>query len=162
MKKVCVVTGTRAEYGILFNLLKEIEKSNALDLFLAVTGSHLSSDFGLTYKEIEKDFKIDKKIDINLSSDSVISINNSMALAQSSFAKLFEEIQPDIVVLLGDRYEVLSVAIAAMMCRIPIAHLHGGETTEGAVDEAIRHSITKMSHFHFVSNSELFLANRNK
>ncbi|MBN2866885.1 MAG: UDP-N-acetylglucosamine 2-epimerase (hydrolyzing), partial [Thiotrichales bacterium] len=116
-----------------------------------VTGMHLSPEFGLTYKEVEKEFKIDKKIEMLLSSDTAIGISKSMGLAQISFAEAYEELKPDLVVLLGDRYEIFSAASAAMIARIPIAHLHGGETTEGAFDEAIRHSITKMAYWHFTA-----------
>ena len=150
-RKICVVTGTRAEYGLLYWLMKEIEKDKDLELQLIVTGMHLSSEFGLTYKEIEKDFKIDKKIEMLLSSDTPIGISKSMGLAQISFAEAYEELQPDMLVVLGDRYEIFSAVSAAMIARIPIAHLHGGETTEGAFDESIRHSITKMSHLHFTA-----------
>ncbi len=154
MKRICVVTGTRAEYGLLFWLLKEIEADGELQLQLIVTGMHLSPEFGLTYKEIEKEFKIDKKIEMLLSSDTSVGISKSMGLAQISFAESYEELKPDIVVVLGDRYEILSAVSAAMIARIPIAHLHGGETTEGAFDESIRHSITKMSHVHFTATEE--------
>lgn len=153
-RKVCVVTGTRAEYGLLYWLLKEIEADKELELQLIVTGMHLSPEFGLTYKEIEKEFKIDKKIEMLLSSDTTIGISKSMGLAQISFAEAYEELSPDIVVVLGDRYEIFSATSVAMIARLPIAHLHGGETTEGAFDESIRHSITKMSHLHFVATQE--------
>lgn len=154
MKKVCVVTGTRAEYGLLYPLLKEVELDNELELQLLVTGAHLSHEFGLTYKEIEQSFKINKKIEILLSSDTPVGISKSMGLAQIGFAEAFDELKPDIVVVLGDRYEIFSVASAATVACIPIAHIHGGETTEGAFDEAFRHSITKMSHLHFTSAEE--------
>jgi len=150
-RKICVVTGTRAEYGLLYWLMKEIEADNELELQLIVTGMHLSPEFGLTHKEIEKDFKIDKKIEMLLSSDTAIGISKSMGLAQISFAEAYEALNPDILVVLGDRYEIFSAVSAAMIARIPIAHLHGGETTEGAFDESIRHSITKMSHLHFTA-----------
>jgi GDP/UDP-N,N'-diacetylbacillosamine 2-epimerase (hydrolysing) len=150
-RKICVVTGTRAEYGLLFWLMKEIESDNEFELQIIVTGMHLSSEFGLTYKEIEKDFKINKKIEMLLSSDTSIGISKSMGLAQISFAESYEDLKPDILVVLGDRYEIFSAVSAAMIARIPIAHIHGGETTEGAFDEAIRHSITKMSHLHFTA-----------
>lgn len=153
-RKVCVVTGTRAEYGLLYWLMKEIKADSELELQIIATGMHLSPEFGLTYKEIEKDFKIDKKIEMLLSSDTSIGISKSMGLAQISFAETYEELQPDIVVVLGDRYEIFSAASAAMIAKIPIAHLHGGETTEGAFDESIRHSITKMSHLHFTATEE--------
>ena len=153
-RKICVVTGTRAEYGLLYWLMKEIEADKELQLQLIVTGMHLSPEFGLTYKEIEKEFKIDKKIEMLLSSDTSIGISKSMGLAQISFAEAYEELKPDIVVVLGDRYEIFSATSAAMITKIPVAHLHGGETTEGAFDESIRHSITKMSHLHFTATEE--------
>ena len=153
-RKVCVVTGTRAEYGLLYWLMKEIEADNDLELQVIATGMHLSPEFGLTYKEIEKDFKIDKKIEMLLSSDTSIGISKSMGLAQISFAEAYEDLKPDILVVLGDRYEIFSAVSAAMIARIPVAHLHGGETTEGAFDESIRHSITKMSHLHFTATEE--------
>ncbi len=154
MKKICVVTGTRAEYGLLYWLMKEIESDKDLELQLIVTGMHLSGEFGLTYKEIEKEFKIDKKIEMLLSSDTSIGISKSMGLAQISFAEAYDELKPDMVIVLGDRYEIFSAATAAMIAKISIAHLHGGETTEGAFDESIRHSITKMSHLHFTATEE--------
>lgn len=153
-RKICVVTGTRAEYGLLYWLMKAIEADEALELQLVVTGMHLSPEFGLTYKEIEKDFKIDKKVEILLSSDTAIGISKSMGLAQISFAEVYDEISPDLLLVLGDRYEIFSAVSAAMIANIPIAHLHGGETSEGAFDEAIRHSITKMSHLHFTATEE--------
>ncbi len=153
-RKICVVTGTRAEYGLLYWLMKEIEEDNNLELQLIVTGMHLSPEFGLIYKEIEKDFKIDKKIEMLLSSDTSVGISKSMGLAQISFAEAYKELQPDMLVVLGDRYEIFSAVSSAMIARIPIAHLHGGEATEGAFDESIRHSITKMSHLHFTGTDE--------
>ena len=154
MKKICVVTGTRAEYGLLYWLMKEIQEEYDLELQLIVTGMHLSPEFGLTYKDIEKEFKIDKKIEMLLSSDTAIGISKSMGLAQISFAEAYEELNPDVLVVLGDRYEIFSAVSSAMIANIPIAHLHGGETTEGAFDESIRHSITKMSHLHFTATEE--------
>ncbi|MDD3769791.1 MAG: UDP-N-acetylglucosamine 2-epimerase [Sulfuricurvum sp.] len=151
MKKICVVTGTRAEYGLLYWLMKEIEADPQFRLQLVVTGMHLSPEFGLTYKEIEKEFRIDKKVEMLLSSDTAIGISKSMGLAQISFAECFDELKPDLLVVLGDRYEIFCAASAAMIARIPIAHLHGGETTEGAYDEAMRHGITKMAHLHFTA-----------
>jgi len=151
MRKICVVTGTRAEYGLLYWLMKEIDQDDELQLQVIVTGMHLSPEFGLTYRDVEKDFKIDKKIEMLLSSDTPIGISKSMGLGQISFAEAYSELQPDIVLLLGDRYEIFSATASAMIARIPIAHLHGGETTVGAFDEAIRHSITKMSHLHFTA-----------
>ena len=155
MKKVCVVTGTRAEYGLLKPVIEKIYKSDGLELQLAVTGMHLSPEFGLTYREIEQDnYPITAKIEMLLSSDTPVGITKSMGVALLGFAEYFETYKPDIAVILGDRYEMLAAASAAMIARIPIAHIHGGETTEGAVDEAIRHSITKMSHLHFASAEE--------
>jgi GDP/UDP-N,N'-diacetylbacillosamine 2-epimerase (hydrolysing) len=134
--------------------MKEIESDKELQLQLIVTGMHLSPEFGLTYKEIEKDFKIDKKIEMLLSSDTSIGISKSMGLAQISFAESYEDLKPDMLVVLGDRYEIFSAVSVAMIARIPISHLHGGETTESAFDESIRHSITKMSHLHFAATEE--------
>jgi len=154
MKKICVVTGTRAEYGLLYWLLKEIEADKELQLQVIVTGMHLSPEFGLTYQTIEKEFKINKKIEMLLSSDTSVGISKSMGLAQISFAESYDELKPDIVIVLGDRYEIFSAVSVAMICNIPMAHLHGGETTQGAFDESIRHSITKMSHLHFTATEE--------
>ena len=154
MKKICVVTGTRAEYGLLYWLLKEIEANKEFQLQLIATGMHLSPEFGLTYQTIEKEFKINKKIEMLLSSDTSVGISKSMGLAQISFAESYDELKPDIVIVLGDRYEIFSATSAAMIARIPIAHIHGGEKTEGAFDESIRHSITKMSHLHFTATNE--------
>ena len=153
-RKICIVTGSRAEYGLLYWLIKAVYDDSDLELQLIVTGMHLSPEFGSTYRDIEKDFKINKKIDMYLSSDKSIDISKSMGLAQASFAKAYEELNPDIVVVLGDRYEIFSAACAAMIARIPIAHIHGGEATEGLIDEAIRHSISKMSHLHFTAAEE--------
>ena len=151
-RKICVVTGTRAEYGLLCGLMKKIQNDSALDLQLAVTGAHLSPEFGLTYREIEKDgFHIDEKIEMLLSGDTPVAVTKSMGVELISFAEVFDRLKTDIVVLLGDRYEMLIVATAAMMARIPIAHISGGDTTEGILDEAIRHSISKMSLLHFPS-----------
>lgn len=155
MKKVAVITGTRAEYGLLKPIIKKIDENKKLELQLIVTGAHLSPEFGLTYKEIVSDgFKIIKRIEILLSSDTTIGVSKAMGLAIISFAEYFDEYKPDLVVILGDRYEMLAVASAAMIGKVPIAHIHGGELTEGAVDDAIRHSITKMSHLHFASTEE--------
>lgn len=153
-RKICVVTGSRAEYGLLYWLLKEIETDKKLELKLIVTGMHLSLKFGLTYKEIEKNFKIDKKINISLISDSSQSISNSMSIAQRSFSKTYDELKPDIIVILGDRYEIFSAVAAAMIARIPVAHIHGGELSEGSLDDCMRHSITKMAHLHFTAAEE--------
>lgn len=150
-RKICVVTGTRAEYGLLYWLLKEIQEDPELELQLVVTGAHLSPEFGLTYRQIENDgFDIVEKVEMLLSSDSPIGVTKSLGLATIGFADALNRLKPDILVLLGDRYEILAAAQAAMIARIPIAHISGGETTEGVIDEAIRHSVTKMSHLHFV------------
>jgi GDP/UDP-N,N'-diacetylbacillosamine 2-epimerase (hydrolysing) len=153
-RKICIVTGSRADYGLLYWLIKEVVKDKNLKLQLIATGMHLSSKFGLTYKEIEKDFKIDKKINILLYSDTSEGISRSMGIAQTSFSKAYNELKPDIIVVLGDRYEIFSAVSSAMISRIPIAHIHGGEATEGAIDEAIRHCISKMSHIHFTATKE--------
>ena len=153
-RKICVVTGTRADYGPLTPLLHEINNDKDLKLQLIVTGMHLSPEFGLTYKEIEKEFKIDKKIEILLSSDSPVGVSKAMGLANISFSEAFQELNPDILVVLGDRFEIFSAVSTAMILRIPIAHLSGGELTEGAIDDSIRHSITKTSHLHFVATQE--------
>lgn len=155
MKKLCVVTGTRAEYGLLMPLIKQIEQSTKFTLQLLVTGMHLSPEFGSTYQLIEKDgFRIDEKVEILLSSDTPVGISKSMGLGMIGFAESYERLRPDMIILLGDRYETFVAAAAASVARIPIAHLHGGETTEGAFDEAFRHAITKMSWLHFTSTEE--------
>ena len=155
IRKICVVTGTRAEYGLMYWLMKEIRQTEGLKLQLIVTGMHLSHEFGLTYKQIEDDgFKINFKVENLLSSDTTVGVSKSMGLAIIGFADAYDELQPDIIVILGDRFEMLSAASAATIARIPIAHLHGGETTEGAFDEAFRHSITKMSYIHFTATNE--------
>jgi len=151
-RRVCVVTGTRAEYGLLHLLLKDIQQAPELELQLVVTGMHLSPKYGSTYREIERDgFRIDAKIDMELDDDAAVGLTRSMGIALAGFGHAFEELKPDILLILGDRFEIFSAAAAAMMQRIPIAHLHGGEATEGVIDEPIRHSITKMAHFHFVA-----------
>lgn len=154
-RKFCIITGTRAEYGLFYWLMKEIETDQNLELQIIATNMHLSPEFGLTYKQIEADgFKINKKIENLLSSDTDISICKSTALTIISLPETLKELNPDIVILLGDRYETLAAAICAHFLKIPIAHISGGETTQGAIDEAIRHSITKMSSFHFTSTQE--------
>ena len=151
-KKACVVTGTRAEYGLLYWLMKEIQLSKKLDLQVIATGMHLSPEFGLTYQQIEDDyFTIDKKIEMLLSSDTAVGVTKSMGVGLIGFADAFNDLKPDLIILLGDRFETLIATTAAMVANIPVAHLHGGEVTEGAFDEYIRHSITKMSHLHFVA-----------
>ena len=154
-KKVCIITGSRAEYGLLYWLMKAIEESKKLELQIIVTGMHLSDEFGNTYLQIEKDgFNIDKKVDISITSDSEIAISKSMSIGIIGFARAYDELNPDLIIVLGDRFEIFSAVTAATISRIPIAHLHGGELTEGAIDEAFRHSITKMSHLHFVATED--------
>lgn len=152
MKKICVLTATRAEYGLLKRVILKLKQEKRVDLRVVVTGAHLSPEFGLTYKEIEEDgINIDEKIEILLSSDSPAAISKSMGLAMIGFADYFERLRPDLLLVLGDRYETLAVCCAAMNQKIPIVHLYGGETTEGAIDEAMRHAMTKMSYLHFTS-----------
>lgn len=152
-RKICVVTGTRADYGLLYWVLKEIQNANNLELQLVVTGMHLSPEFGNTFKEIEKDgFAIDCKVDLHLNSDSAEGIVASMGTGMPGFANAFKELQPDILLILGDRFEIFAAAISATIQQIPIAHIHGGESSEGVFDESIRHSITKMSHLHFTAS----------
>ena len=155
MKRIGIMTGTRAEYGLLKPLMQEINKDNDLELYLIVSGMHLSPEFGMTYQEIEEDgFEINAKVEMLLSSDSPAGISKSIGLGVIGFADEFQRADLDMLILLGDRYEALSAAISAMVMRIPIAHLHGGELTEGAIDEGIRHSITKMSYLHFTSTEQ--------
>lgn len=152
MRKVCVVTGSRADYGLLRWVIQGIEDSSSLELILIATGMHLSPEFGLTWREIEDDgFRIDRKIETLLSADTPTAIAKSMGLGMIGFAEAYANLEPDLVLVLGDRYEIFSAAACAMVARIPIAHVHGGEATEGLIDEAIRHSITKMAHFHFAA-----------
>lgn len=152
MRKICVITGTRAEFGLLKPLIALMAKDNELQLQLIATGMHLSPEFGYTINEItESGFVIDKKVECLLSSDTSVGVSKTIALAISGFADALEALQPDLVVVLGDRTEILGAVIATAMANIPIVHLYGGETTEGAYDEAIRHSITKFSHLHFTS-----------
>ena len=152
MRKICVVTGSRAEYGLLSGLMHAIQNDAGLQLQVIATNMHLSPEFGLTYREIERDgFKIDKKVQMLLSSDTANAITKSVGLAIIGFADAYEDLQPDLIVVLGDRFEILAAVTAALFFRIPVAHLHGGEITEGAYDDSIRHAITKMSHLHFTS-----------
>lgn len=154
-RKICVVTGTRAEYGLLRYLMEGLQATNNIELQIIATGMHLSPEFGLTYKEIENDgFKIDRKIEMLLSSDTPTGISKSTGLGLIGIADAYKNLNPDIVVVLGDRYEILAASLAALFAAIPIAHIHGGETTEGAFDEAIRHSITKIAWWHFVAAKE--------
>lgn len=150
MKKILVVTGTRAEYGLLYWTMKRIQEDNELDLQLIVTGTHLCPDFGFTVKQIENDgFKVDEKIDMIISSVEKSSIVKSMGLEMIQISQALDRLKPDMLLILGDRYETFVAATCAMMMNIPIAHMNGGESTEGAIDEQIRHAITKISHLHF-------------
>jgi GDP/UDP-N,N'-diacetylbacillosamine 2-epimerase (hydrolysing) len=151
-RRIAVVTGARSEYGLLRWIIQYLSDSPKVELQLLVTGMHLSPEFGLTYKAILEDgFPISRKIEVLLSSDTPTGIAKSMGLCMISFSDAYEELKPDILLVLGDRFEIFAAVAAASVARIPIAHIHGGETTEGAVDEAFRHSITKMSHFHFTA-----------
>ncbi|MEZ8779122.1 UDP-N-acetylglucosamine 2-epimerase [Vibrio splendidus] len=155
MRKICVVTATRAEYGLLKCLLEDIKSDSALELQLISTGSHLSPEFGLTNQQILDDgFVVNKTVEILLSSDTPVGVSKSMGLAQISFSEAFDELKPDIVVVLGDRYELIPIVSSANIARIPVAHLSGGELTEGAIDELIRHAITKLSQLHFTAMDE--------
>jgi GDP/UDP-N,N'-diacetylbacillosamine 2-epimerase (hydrolysing) len=154
-RKICVVTGSRADFGLLRLVMKGIKAEPSLTLQIIATGMHLSPTFGLTYKEIEGDgFKIDQKVECLSSSDSPVAIAEATGKALSGCAKAFDELKPDLVLVLGDRFEIFAACSAALLSRIPIAHIHGGEVTAGAYDEAFRHSITKMSSIHFVATEE--------
>ncbi|MER2190106.1 MAG: UDP-N-acetylglucosamine 2-epimerase [Solibacillus sp.] len=151
-RKLCVITGTRAEYGLLSNLMKLIQQGNEFELQVIATGMHLSPEFGLTYKQIESDgFYINEKVEMLLSADTSTAVVKSMGLATISFADAYARLQPDLLIILGDRFEMLAAAQTALIMQIPIAHIHGGECTFGAYDDAIRHSITKMGTWHFTS-----------
>lgn len=155
MKRVCIVTATRAEYGLLKPIILKLQAQNNLEVRVVATGMHLSPEFGMTCQEIEQDgIWLDRKIEILLSADTSSAISKSMGLAMISFADYFSERKPDLLIVLGDRYEILAVATTAMNARIPIAHLYGGDITEGAVDDVVRHAITKMSYFHFTATRE--------
>ncbi len=155
MKTICIFTGSRAEYGSLRPVITALSNKEGIKVQLLVSGMHLSPEFGLTYREIEKDgFVIDEKVEMLLSSDTPAAISKSIGIGIIGFADALERMHPDIVIILGDRFEALAVAITAMVARIPIAHLCGGEVTEGAIDEAMRHAITKMSHLHFTAAEE--------
>jgi GDP/UDP-N,N'-diacetylbacillosamine 2-epimerase (hydrolysing) len=154
-RRVCVVTGSRAEYGLLKWLLRDLAAAESVELQLIVTGAHLAPEFGLTYQEIEADgFRIDRKIESLLSSDTAVGAAKSIGLGIIGFADAFAQMSPDILVVLGDRYELLAPVSAALVARIPVAHVHGGEATSGAIDDAVRHAVTKLSHLHFVATEE--------
>jgi UDP-hydrolysing UDP-N-acetyl-D-glucosamine 2-epimerase len=153
-RKICVITGSRADYGLLYWLMKDIEASSVFDLQLVVTGMHLSPEFGMTVNIIEHDgFEIARRVETLMSSDSAVGITKSVGLGVINFADVFEQLRPDLVLVLGDRFEIFAAAQAALLARLPIAHLGGGDVTEGAYDEAMRHSISKMAHLHFVTNN---------
>lgn len=155
MRKICIVTGARAEYGLLRWVMEGIRETLGLELMIIATGMHLSPEFGLTYREIEGDgFLIDRKIEMLLSSDTPTGLAKSMGLGLIGFGEALQQLDPDLMLVLGDRFEIFCAVAAAMVARIPVAHLHSGEATEGSFDEAIRHSITKMSHLHFVAAEE--------
>lgn len=154
-RKVCVVTGSRADYGLLRWVMHGLREAPGSALQVVATGMHLAPEFGYTYREIEQDgFTLDRKVETLLSSDSAVGVGKSIGLGVIGFADALDQLQPDLMVVLGDRFETLAAVTAALVARIPVAHLHGGEISEGAFDEAIRHSITKMSHLHFVATEE--------
>jgi len=161
-RNIAVITATRAEYGLLYWTMKEIQKSDKLELKLIVTGMHLSPEFGDTYKQIEADgFRIHRKVDMLVSSDTSAAVSKSMGLGIIGFAQAYDELKPDIIVVLGDRYEILAAVSAAIPFKIPVAHISGGEVTEGAIDEQIRHAVTKISHIHF-PGAEVYAENIKK
>jgi len=152
-KKICVVTGSRAEYGLLYWLMKYIKNEKNLKLQLIVTGMHLAPKFGNTVNKILRDkFKVDRKVKMLLPGDTPVHITKSVGLGMAGFAEALNDLKPNLLVVLGDRFELICATYAALIARIPVAHFNGGELTEGAIDEATRHSITKMSHLHFVAN----------
>ena len=152
-KKICVVSGSRADYCLLKQLIVELRNEKNINLNFIITGQHLSKELGFNYKLIEDEgITINHKIECLSNSDSSVGISTSTALSLMKFSEYFNDIKPDLLILLGDRYEIFAVSVAALIAKIPIAHIHGGELTQGAIDEALRHSITKMSHFHFVAN----------
>jgi UDP-hydrolysing UDP-N-acetyl-D-glucosamine 2-epimerase len=154
-RKICAVTGTRADYGHLYWVLREIAADPDLELQLLVTGAHLSAQWGNTVQVIEDDgFKINERVEIQLASDTPVATCKALGLATIGCAEAFARLRPDVVLLLGDRYEELAAAQAALVLKIPVAHIHGGETSEGAMDESIRHAVTKMAHLHFVATED--------
>ena len=155
MRKICIVTGSRAEWGLLSGLARKIADDPELELQIIATNMHLSPEFGLTYREIERQgFRINRKVEMLLSSDTANATGKSVGLATIGFSDAYEDLAPDMLLVLGDRYEILAAVTAALFYKIPVAHLHGGEVTEGDYDDAIRHAITKMSHLHFTSTEE--------
>ena len=157
MMKVCIITGGRMDYGHLYKVMKEIDASSIFELQIIATCMHLSTEFGLTFQRIKDDgFKINKKVECLLSSDTPSAVAKSVGIACISFSDAFMDLNPDLIILMGDRYEILAASQVALLMKIRIAHISGGDTTEGAYDEAIRHSITKMSHLHFVTNIDAY------
>lgn len=155
MKKLVILTATRAEYGLLAPVIKKLNSDSAIDVRVVATGAHLSPEFGMTINEIREDgVKVDKEIDILLSSDTPAAISKTMGLAMMGFADYFAECKPDALMVLGDRYETLAVCISAINAKIPIIHLYGGEATEGLIDETVRNAITKLSYLHFTSTED--------
>lgn len=155
MKKLVILTANRAEYGLLSPIIKKFMIENEIEVKIVVTGAHLSPEFGYTVNEILNDgINIDKKIEVLLSSDTSIGVSKAMGLAMISFSEYFNDEKPDALMVLGDRYEILAVCIAALNARVPIIHLHGGEITEGAIDDAVRNAVTKMSFLHFASTEQ--------
>jgi GDP/UDP-N,N'-diacetylbacillosamine 2-epimerase (hydrolysing) len=155
IRKICVVTGSRAEYGLLRWIMTTIDNTPGLQLQIIATGMHLSPEFGLTFREIEGDgFTIDRKVEMLINADTASSTAKSMGLGMIGFSDALKELQPDLLLVLGDRFEIFSAVAAALVAAIPVGHIHGGEVTEGAFDESIRHAITKMSHIHFVAADE--------
>jgi len=155
MRKICIYTSSRAEYGLLRSVMQEIQATETIQLQILASGMHLSPEFGMTIQEIGADgFTPDETVEILLSGDTPTAICKSMGLAMIGYGEALQRLKPDMVVVLGDRFETFCMAAAAQVCRVPLAHIHGGETTEGAIDEAFRHSITKMSHLHFASCEE--------
>ncbi|MFZ0743850.1 MAG: UDP-N-acetylglucosamine 2-epimerase [Terracidiphilus sp.] len=149
-RKICVVTTSRADFGLLRGLIKAIQSDSDLRLQVIASGMHLSRGFGQTWRDIEAEgFRIDRKINLRMTGASNLDSVKSIALGLKGFAQAFDELKPDIIVVLGDRFELLGPAVSAMMLRIPIAHIHGGELTEGAIDDSVRHAITKLSSLHF-------------
>ena len=151
-RKILVITGTRAEYGLMRWIIQYLQDDSDLELQIVATGMHLSPEFGLTFKTIIEDgFVINKKVEMLLSSDTSIGLSKSMGLGMISFSEVYNDLNPDVILVLGDRFEIFAAVASAMVSRIPVAHIHGGEATEGLIDEPIRHSITKMSHIHFTA-----------
>jgi GDP/UDP-N,N'-diacetylbacillosamine 2-epimerase (hydrolysing) len=151
-RKILVISGTRAEYGLMRWIIQYLHDDSDLELQIVATGMHLSPEFGLTFKTIIEDgFVINKKVEMLLSSDTSIGLSKSMGLGMISFAEVYNDLNPDVILVLGDRFEIFAAVASAMVSRIPVAHIHGGEATEGLIDEPIRHSITKMSHIHFTA-----------